>query len=484
MHKSQRFIMFLPFLFLFMPTLVSAVFFFDQGFQTAVVRTDYNATDEGTSTNPITISNSVTLYPCNDAILIFPCVKTNISPSSFNWAPTEYANSNFWSFNGGDTANNFWVLSLNNEIWWKHARLLEHSLPVGTPYNPGPPNLSLPRVEPGAGIMGFKPIVSTEAGENFYRAHLVVNHTFDNPNDIDALIDDELPQYSLPHMSIGAAYNRGNGSVLGFMNDEFSPSKVTWTSTIFDTIENSPPNKWASYHIFIATAIWEGKTRMVQVALFHESDWQLVPNGPFVELHWSDSTNGNQAHWNWQSQESFYYPGADIALFDAEDMASLCGFSMTRLRYDGTSAFYSVVLDDLFRCASDLELFDDDMPYTSVPITGIHWANELTGPNIALWTSVHNMRMYPPPNPCPLCSTASQTQSTEIYPPIAVGNNEIPNEVNLIAKRLRTSCEKSTACWTENKVYLDGRRREREENPNIFLATIRSLISLNMKEAD
>ncbi len=71
-------------------------------------------------------------------------------------------------------------------------------------------------------------------------------------------------------------------------------------------------------------------------------------------------------------QESFYYPGADIALMDAEDVYDLCGFSMTRLRNKYDSAYYMVVLDDLYRCASDKGPFDTPMPSTAVPITGVH----------------------------------------------------------------------------------------------------------------
>lgn len=450
---------------LILPVTASAEYFFDQGFGTAVVRTDFNETDKGTSTNPLTLSNGNVLYPCNDPILVFNCLLTSYTFVDEDWPPDEYENSHFWSFNGGDTANNFWVLSLNNEPWWWHNNT------TGVPNNSGPPNQSLSRVEPGAGIMGFKPIISTEAGENFYRAHMVLNHTYTNPGGYG--------QNSLPFMSIGAADNRGNGGILGYMNDDYSPSMVTWTSTIFDTVESSPPTVWASAHFIVITAEWDGKTRMIQLALFHEGD---IKDSQEVwgEFHWSTSTNGGHNHWNWQIQESFYYPGADIVFFDAEDMYSLCGFPMTRLRYDGTSAYYSLILDDLYRCASDLSLFDTTMPYTSVPITGIQWGNELVGPNIALWTSVHNMRMRLPPDPCPLCRSASQPQSTEIYPPVAAGTNEIPNEVSLIAERLRSSCEQSAKCWNENKLYLEGRRRERSENPNKFVGTFHDILkSLN-----
>lgn len=199
MQVFQRLFILVAFSVLIIPTMASAEYFFDQGFQTAVVRTDYNATNEGTAANPLSISRGNVLYPCDksiDPLLVFDdCIEPTpwLDFTEPFWAPAEYSNSNFWSFNGGDTANTFWVLSLNNEEWWAH------NTTNGIPYNLGPPNLSLPRVEPGAGIMGFKPIVSTEAGENFYRAHLVLNHTYTNPG--------RLGQHSLPFMSVGAADN-------------------------------------------------------------------------------------------------------------------------------------------------------------------------------------------------------------------------------------------------------------------------------------
>jgi hypothetical protein len=246
---------------------------------------------------------------------------------------------------------------------------------------------------------------------------------------------------------------------------------VTWTSKVWDVFENSQIDYWANVHFFFSTAEWGGKTRMLFVALNHESD--LYGS----ELHWSNSINGTHSHWNWQMQESFYYPGADIAYMDAEDVYALCGFSMTRLVNVGDSVDYSVVLDDLYRCASDKGLFDTPMPYALVPITGVHWGNEGTGSNVALWTSVHNMRMRLPPNPCPLCRLGSPTLPSEsVYPPLAAADNEIPNEITAVSKRFRDSCKRSPVCWQENWEYFNGKLRERSENPNKFVGSLQSFL--------
>jgi len=436
-------------------TIAFGEYFFDQGLQSAVVRTDYNATDEGTAANPISMAPGNILYPCNDPLLVFGCKEPTYPVSNPNYAPSIYSQAFPWSFNGGDTASNFWVLSMNNESWW------DHDLSTGVPTNPGAPNWSLPRVEPGSGIMGFKPIVWIEGGENFYRFHLVLNQTFSNPQGAGAL----------PFLSIGAAANRGNGGVMGYMNSPGSPNILMWNSKVWDVLENSQSNYWASVHFVYTTAEWGGKTRMLFVALYHESDL----NG--AELHFSDATNGTHSHWNWQMQESFYYPGADIAFMDAEDVNALCGFPMTRLRNVGENATYAVFLQALYRCASDLDLFDSDMPVTPVPITGVYWSNEGTGTDVALWTSVHNMRMIALPFPFMSSSQIFQTPPAgSYYPPIAASANNIQNEVSIVAERFRSSCKSSTNCWQANEQYLNGKRRGRPENPNKFYGTFQDVV--------
>lgn len=266
----------LVFSILILPANSSAEYFFDQGLQSAVVRTEFDALNEGTAANPITIPSNYFLYPCTDPMLIIKCKRTSEPFSSEHYAPTVYPQAFPWSFNGGNSSSEFWVLNLNNEQWWKH------DLSTGSPINPGAPGLSLPRVEPGTGIMGFKPIIWTEGGENFYRFHLVLNQTFLNPQG----------GFALPFMSIGAAANRGNGGVIGYMNDENSPSKLTWNSKVWDVLENNQADYWASVHALYTIAEWGGKPRMLFVALYHESDLHGA------ELHWSDSVSGTHSHWN------------------------------------------------------------------------------------------------------------------------------------------------------------------------------------------
>ncbi len=217
----------------------------------------------------------------------------------------------------------------------------------------------------------------------------------------------------------------------------------------------------------------------------HES--QLNAQG--TELEFSTPTSGTHSHWNWQMQESFHHPGADVAFMDAEDVGALCNnpdMAMARLRNVGHNANYSIELDDLYRCASDNNLFDTPMPTIApVPITGVHWVNEGTGLNVGLWTSVHNMRMrLPSPiNPCPLCLQSLEVKSAEsTFPPVAAFANETPNEVSIVAERFLASCKKSAKCWQENRRYLNGKPRKRSENPDIFVGNLHDAVRVFVKD--
>jgi hypothetical protein len=151
----------------------------------------------------------------------------------------------------------------------------------------------------------------------------------------------------------------------------------------------------------IAVSEWKDVTgtrdtpRMIQLHLFHDA--------PFDPAKDNFAGRG----WNWPLQQSFYFPGADIAYMDVRGLQAKCGFTlpMPPVTYDGTAISYNnpsgtqlnydVDLQKLFKCASNLGLFREPMPTTSnIKIKGVHWALEGAGLNGWLWTSVHNMQMH------------------------------------------------------------------------------------------
>lgn len=265
--------------------------------------------------------------------------------------------------------------------------LANNNEPAYTTCNSGPPNISLPRSTPGSGIFGFTAITDPGAGEYFYRAHLVLNQTFSNPCG-DAT----------PFLSIGAQDGRGQSGPLGALNPTPGvPSSLQFTAKVYDFKAPTPlfvgGQKGTSNFWVYIVAEWPDDTgrpvpRMLFISLFRHNI-----NSDLAGAYDQD-TNGD---WNWPIQEDYLYSGADLAFFDADMIATNCGAALDtyRLTTIGDKFTYNLNLQGLFRCASDKGLFRNTMPTTSnLPIRGIHWANEGTGVNGWLWTSVHAMYMY------------------------------------------------------------------------------------------
>jgi len=139
-----------------------------------------------------------------------------------------------------------------------------------------------------------------------------------------------------------------------------------------------------NYHFVFAIAEWDGKPRMLYVNLFHYmSEWS------------SQNSPGSHYHWNWTASNSFYYPGADIAFIDAEDIITHCGSgvgTVPRITSLGVKTYYSLDWEVLYRCVSDNGLFDTPMPTSTVPLLGVHWGGELFG-DAAIWVVVEDMKM-------------------------------------------------------------------------------------------
>lgn len=189
-------------------------------------------------------------------------------------------------------------------------------------------------------------------------------------------------------MAIGAQSNRGNGSVLGYLNgpwwykDNVSFKEKVYAIDLPSQLPGTTQSSTLWSYIYIVSE-WAGKQSGMFINLYH---WNLDV---------SNATNdpGDNLRWNWPIQQSFYYPGADIAYMDAEDIVHHCGIYVPRLGYTGQQINYNLDLTALFQCASNKGLFEVPMPAGIHPIKGIHWAVEGTGINGALWIAVHDMKM-------------------------------------------------------------------------------------------
>lgn len=326
----------------------AADYFADQHMYLGRVKTEYLAANEGTVTNPVTLGPS--LYPCdpNDPHLVAqPCDNTN--------PPTVWSQSNSWSANGAVPGGKYWVLLNNNEPWWV------------LPQNSGPPDQSMPRVDPGTGVYGFSMIPYTLGGKPAFQAHLVLNNNFANLG-------------SVPFMSIGADVDRGNGTVLGALNDPARPNSVKFTAKVWDYTLGY--DGVLGFQLW-AVANWGGKPRMIFLHLFtHEIAHEYV-------------SDKNHSHWSWRVTESSLAPGADVAYADAAVIAQWCpGVNAPAMTSLGETRTYVINLQKLYECASADGLFDAPMPTnTVVPIETVGFSNEMAGSGFALWTSVYDVTM-------------------------------------------------------------------------------------------
>lgn len=361
MPKTILFLIFLSF-----TEVATAAQFHDSGFQAAVIRTDYNSQTEGQPSNPITFTS--------------PC----LFPGQFcGTGSVTYESTNGFSQNVEDwPLSDFWVLSINNENSYNKVCPTNPDPGVNCPpgqllveaQNPGPPNQSLPRASPGFGLMGFTAIKNSLPGEDFYRAHLVMNGMFANPE-----------VGGIPYLSIGADRYRGNGSAVGYMNiaGMVGTSNLQFNARLWDFKLPSPVESQPATLAFylMATTSWAGKKRGIFITLAH---WNI---------DWSTAAEATTSlKWNWPVQESFYYPGAEFFFIDAEDIYPHCGISVPRLTTIGQEILYNLNIESLFRCASNLGAYEAPMPYHVLTIDSVHWAVEMTGENGWLWPSIHDMK--------------------------------------------------------------------------------------------
>ena len=373
--------------------------FHDEGFVEAKIRTDFSNPDTGTSVQPITLGECLFDYP--EITNSFACV-----------GPTIYSQSNFYSERGGEESENYWVLHVNNESSFAQFE--------GIPYNSGPPGQSLAVVEPGsAGIMGFASFKECDhcsqsansaqcnaTCEDFYRAHIVLSHNELNPNPIQAI----------PFLGINAVNQRGNNEPIVKMNAGFGiENTISFDIKLYDYKAPENNSSAAFIYLYLITK-WKNPNtqelinRMLFMTLGHTPTVNNIPNLNHLPKPPSENFPINQAgknqSWNWPIVESFFYPGADFAYMESEDIFTYCGFDVNSfdLSYrnegfnpDGSDAIeksFSINVSALFKCASDHQLFDSPMPNNEVlDVNIVGWANEIGGGvDSHIWTAVSNMR--------------------------------------------------------------------------------------------
>lgn len=344
-----------------------ADYFDDQGFILGRIRTDYNSQTEGSSSNPLDIG-PICHYDSTDPVKLIK-VHADDCPT----APTVYPGGPFPYATVPHSSSSFFVLSANVEFPSFGTSVLG-----GGSQGQGAPNLSS-SLTGSPDLLSFLRIpVFQYLGQVTpikWKANLII----DNEGSGGPKYDE-----AIPFVAIGAQNDRGNAGYVGWMNKSGAPKRTTWNSTV--SMATATGTEDLNYHYVMAIAEWGERRRMLFVHLFH------------YNFETSNSTNlkGLHRHWNWPAKNSFYYPGADIAFIDAEDIVTHCGSgvgTVPRITSLGVKTSYSLNWEALFGCMSDNDFFDTPMPASDdVPLLGVHWGVELFG-DAAIWTIVEDMKM-------------------------------------------------------------------------------------------
>ena len=357
---------------LFVITASNADYFYDQGYEDAAYRTDFDSKTAGTSSNALNYDSS--------------CLFT-----TFCGTGPAVGDPDFWyssSSSVWDTGADFWVLHVNNEPAWSNS-----SPATGIDGVPGLVHELFPNTSPNwtKRPASFASITGSLVGETFYRAHLISRHlgasNSNDPND----------SLGLPFISLGAQSNRGNNTDVGALNSSTRPDTVKFKARIWDFREPDGGPDYDNgglWFMMYAITEWGGKQRGVFLNLKHLGD----------DTDWSTSIyTGLSRKWNWPIEESFFNPGVDWAFIDSEDLyyggipfppQTCLIFGAPQMTSTGVDYQFSINLDELFRCASARGLFESTMPSSTVlPIKGVHWATEMNGEDGYIWASVHDMEM-------------------------------------------------------------------------------------------
>lgn len=196
-----------------------------------------------------------------------------------------------------------------------------------------------------------------------------------------------------PFLSMGAHKGHGQAGAVATMNRDRPPGgrpQVRWTSWTLTYLPfGCDPAKGKELCFakgvhagFYGIASWDGVKRLVFVNTIGVDDLDYDAEAPV------------RTRWNWPLEESFYYPGAEIAMFSSAQLASWCGIDVPRQPLAVGQLAYSVDITAIFACASNLVLFSSPMPgFDDVELEGFHWYLESVGSSGALWLSVEDPRV-------------------------------------------------------------------------------------------
>ena len=287
--------------------------FDDARIAAGVLRTEFDDPRAGTAVRPLLVDCAAAANPasCADIDTVF-----RTSNSFTNAAP-------------GPTG--YWMLTVNNDKTF-----------VERCEEQGPPDQAIAIGAPGTALVGID--VSASATGN--RVDLDVDQIrFGNP----------CGSTAAPFAGFGAFWGRGNSTPIGYLNAE---GTVTMFTTRLVRYEDGGGFHYARHWVY-AIATWGGVKHFAAVHVFGiDGDEQGRRGAP--------QDNGVTSDWKWPYVDSWYYPGAQVAVFPAWSVG------LSTLKPD-VDARYAIDWQRLFEKAWP------DMPASPIPIEAVAFANEVAG---------------------------------------------------------------------------------------------------------
>jgi hypothetical protein len=298
----------------------------DPGIEAGVLRTEFDDPVAGTALRPLRVDCAASANPT-------ACARID----------TVFRVSNSYASESFGPMAAYWMLTVNNDK--SFVERCEEN---------GPPDQSITIRHPGNGLAG----VSSSVGPTGRVIDLDVNQLdFQNPCGSDAA----------PFVGFGAHWGRGNSTPIGYLNAEGS---VTVFTTRLNDFASGEGFIYARHWMY-AIATWGGVRHFVAVHLFAldgDGDGSLA----------APEDNGVTSDWKWPYLDSWYYPGAKVAVFPARAV----GLSTLQ---KGADVGNAVDWQLLFKKAWP------DMPNTPIPIEAVAFANEVAGA-VHLHTAVSGVR--------------------------------------------------------------------------------------------